>query len=115
MDTSSPARTLREERSAGRQKPALDRETIIREDGSILVRRRHRRRTRMPLQAIGIAIMALFLTKGAVLAHLGPEGHRTRMITMASDNFFHQAQAWVMQEDPVSRLVAAQLRPFLRP
>ena len=114
MDTSSLARDLRKQRNTGRRTPQPDRETIVREDGSILVRRRYRRRTRMPLRGIGIAIVALFLTKGAVLAHLGPDAHRVRLSRMASDNFVYQTLAWVMRPDPVSRVVAAQLRPLLR-
>ena len=90
MNTSSLARSLRKERSTGRTAPQLDRVTIVREDGSILVRRRYRQRTRMPLRGIAMAIVALFLAKGAVLAHLGPETHRVRMVSMASDNFVHQ-------------------------
>jgi len=88
--------------------------TVFNGERWVVVRARPCRRTRMPLRGIGVAIIVLFLTKGAVLAYLGPDGHRTRMITLASDSFFYQAQAWLMQSDPLSRFVAAQLRPLMR-
>jgi|GEM_PF-5994674 len=114
MESSSTARNRRSNRVAGKRRSGRNYTTVFDGEKWIVVQSRPRTPTRMPLRAIATALVVMFLTKGAVLAYLGPEGHRSRMIAMASDNFFYQAQAWVMRVDPISNFVAAQLRSLMR-
>ncbi len=114
MGTSSTERSRHSDRIRNKRRSGQNYTTVFDGERWVVVRARPTRRTRMPLRGIAAAFVVLFLTKGAVMAYMGPEGHRTRMISMASDSFFYQAQAWVMRSDPISRFIAAQLRPLIR-
>lgn len=110
MESSSTTRNRRSNRVAGKRRSGRTYTTVFDGEKWVVVHVRPRTPTRMPLRGIAAALVVLFLTESAVLAYLGPEGHRTRMIAMASDSLFYRTQAWIMRPDPISNFVAAQLR-----
>lgn len=87
--------------------------TYIRDDG-LVVARPVRQGPRIPVRVILYVIVALVCFKGFLLAALGPVTFDERVGKLAAGTVVEQAGAWVMQSDPASDWIAAQIGPILR-
>lgn len=72
-----------------------------------------RRGINLPIQGLIMLVLGFALFKGVILASAGQAVYDTRLEVLASGNVFEQAGAWALQIDPVTRVIAALLGPFV--
>lgn len=84
----------------------------IRSDGLMVIQPR-RARVRVPFAPILLAVAALILFKGLLLASIGEESYQDRLAELQAGSFVEQAGAWVMQVDTASVFVAEKIAPVL--
>jgi len=77
-------------------------------DGLIVFRPR-RRRAALPIRGFALSVAGFFCFKAVVLLHLGTFAYQDRGNALAAGNVAEQIGAWIMQIDPVSRAIAAQV------
>lgn len=83
-----------------------------REDGLIVARPRMLR-PRFPWRIILIVICTAFVLKTAFLALVGDEAYDARLAALAQGGTLDQAGAWLMHIDPVTRVIADLIAPYL--
>ncbi len=81
-------------------------------DGLIVFRPK-RRRPGLPLRGIALALIAFFGFKALILMQLGETSYQARASALAAGNFGEQVGAWMMQLDPITRAIAAQIAPLI--
>ena len=81
-------------------------------DGLIVFRPR-RKRAGLPLRGILLTVLAFFGFKALVLLHLGEVSYVERADALAAGGMPEQVGGWLMQIDPVTRLIAEQVAPFI--
>lgn len=87
--------------------------THMRADG-LIVAAPHRNGVKVPLRAILFVFLALFAFKGFLLASIGPDSYADRVSRLSKGTAVEKAGAWVMQSEPASEFIAAQIGPILR-
>lgn len=85
----------------------------VRHDGFIVARPRPAA-SRISGRSVLLLLVVFFLFKGFLFASVGTSTYTQRIAHLRDGNVLEKAGAFVMQADPVSRAVAAQLRPILR-
>ncbi len=80
-------------------------------DGLIVFRPR-RRKASLPLRSLALLVAAFFGFKVLVLMQIGDLTYQTRIDAMMSGSVVELAGAYVLQIDPVTRLIAQQLAPL---
>lgn len=85
----------------------------IRPDGLIVIQP-YRPSFHIPAKAVIILVLALLGFKGFLLANIGPDGYRDRVELLSEGTIVEQAGAWVMQIDPVSKMIANKIGPIMR-
>lgn len=68
-----------------------------------------------PFRAIGLFIIGLTLFKAVLLVDLGPSNYASRIDMLREGAIWEKAGAWAMQADPVTKAIADQVSPYLRP
>lgn len=58
------------------------------------------------MKGFAFLILGLLIFKGYLLAGLGAEDYQTHVAALSNGNMFEQLGAWLMQVEPVSRLIA---------
>ncbi len=86
--------------------------TKIRSDGLVVVEPR-RARVRLPFAPILLAVAALILFKGLLLASVGGDAYQDQLAKLRSGSVFEKTGAWVMQVDSASAVVAEKIAPLL--
>ncbi len=81
-------------------------------DGLIIVK--PRRRIRFPWKGIVMVLLAFFAFKGFLHAELGDAIYAQRVAKLESGTAIERAGAWVMQADPLTQWISAQVRPYMR-
>lgn len=74
--------------------------------------RHSRRRLSLPY-AILFVIVAVFVFKGLMLLRLGEELYDARVAQLLAGERFEMVGGWLMQVDPVTRLVANLMHQYL--
>lgn len=87
--------------------------TGIRSDGLIVIKPRRFQR-RVSLRAVILFVAAFLVFKGFMIASLGATTYEQRVARLQSGTAAERAGAWVMQPDPVAKMVAEQIGPILR-
>ncbi len=87
--------------------------TKLRKDGLIVVQPQ-RAQVRLPLKFLFLVFVALILFKGFLMASLGTEAYGERVAGLAGGTTVEQVGAWVMQPEPATEFVAAQIGLILR-
>lgn len=87
----------------------------IRKDGLIsFIPKSRYYNLRLPLRGLIFLIIGVFLFKGLIIAHVGNSVYQERLTLLKEGSFVEQAGAYVMQVDPVSQVIATQMRRFLK-
>ena len=86
--------------------------SVVGDDGLIVVKPRARR-TRFVLRPFAFLIVGLMVFKALILATLGQPVYEERVASLQAGTTIEQAGAWVMQIDPVSQFMAAQIRSWM--
>lgn len=84
----------------------------VRSDGLIVTKPR-RSRARISVLPVLFFIAAFVAFKGLMIASVGTETYSERVQLLQDGTVFEQGGAWIMQIDPVSEEIAAQIRPYL--
>lgn len=102
-------------KSLGRKHRALSRGYItrMRPDGLIVARPR-RVQSRIPLKSVILFLLAFTAFKGFMMASIGPDAYGERVVKLQNGTPVEQAGAWVMQSEPLSRMIAEKIGPILR-
>ena len=87
--------------------------SVVGDDGLIVVKPR-RARGKFPLRGALMLIVGFIGFKAAILATLGAPVYQDRVDSLSAGSAIEQGGAWVMQADPLTVLVADQIRPYLR-
>lgn len=104
-------------RQVGRKHEAFAREGYtarLRSDGLIEVVPAKPARSRFSARVIILFFAAVLLFKGLLIASLGFESYDRRVAELSLGTAVEQAGAFVMQADPISKLIATQIGPILR-
>lgn len=80
-------------------------------DGLIVFRPK-RRKISLPLRSLIVLIVAFFGFKVLVLMQIGDLTYQARMDALMGGSLVEQAGAYLLQLDPVTRMIAAQLTPL---
>lgn len=80
-------------------------------DGLIVFRPR-RRKTRLPLRVLLLTVIAFIGFKVLVLMQIGDLAFQARIDAMMSGTVAEQIGGYILQLDPLTRLIADQLAPF---
>ncbi|VAV88564.1 hypothetical protein MNBD_ALPHA07-414 [hydrothermal vent metagenome] len=87
----------------------------IRKDGLIVFKPKNRYySSSLPLRGLIFLIIGFFLFKGLILAHAGASVYEERLTRLKEGSIVEQAGAYVMQVEPVSQIIATQMRRFLK-
>ncbi|MFX0544966.1 hypothetical protein ACEWPL_005415 [Roseovarius sp. S1116L3] len=81
-------------------------------DGLIVFRPK-RRRPGIPVRGILLGVVAFFGFKALVLMQLGDIAYQDRVDALAAGGVAEKAGAWIMQIDPVTRVIVAQVAPLI--
>ncbi|MFX0542812.1 hypothetical protein ACEWPM_013890 [Roseovarius sp. S4756] len=81
-------------------------------DGLIVFRPK-RRRPGIPVRGIVLGLAAFFGFKALVLMQLGDIAYQDRVDGLAAGSAAEKAGAWIMQIDPVTEVIAAQIAPLI--
>lgn len=107
--------SLRLRRLNAKRKKSLrrSRSAFIDNDGYVIVRG-YREKRGIPYAGLTILLIGFFGLKGAMMAQMGEGTYAAKMEELrASDSTVATLGVWTLQPDPVSNLVATQLRDFL--
>lgn len=85
----------------------------MRPDG-LIVAQPVRASSPISLRAVVLFCGVFILFKGFLIASLGPTTYDERLAKLENGSIVEQAGAFAMKPDPLTALVAAQLRPILR-
>ncbi|WP_170332807.1 hypothetical protein [Ruegeria arenilitoris] len=85
----------------------------MRKDG-LVVMKPQRVKSAVPLKALMGCFLGLFAFKVFLLTSLGASAYQYRVDSLAEGTSVEKAGAWVMQVDPVSKFLAAQVSSYLR-
>ena len=78
-----------------------------------LIKSRARRiRPRLPLRGLMLVALALFGFKVFLFLNYGPAEYEARLDILRSGTLLEQGGAFVMQADPVTVMIATELRTF---
>ena len=86
--------------------------TVLRDDG-LLVTAPARRGTGLSLRVIVVCILWLCFFKALLFATVGGATYEDRVSRLAEGNMAEAAGAWVMQADPVTRALGAQIAKLM--
>jgi hypothetical protein len=86
--------------------------SVVGDDGLIVVKPRSRK-TRFVVRPFLFLIVGLLFFKSLILATLGQPVYEERLAALQGGTTIEQAGAWVMQIDPASAFVAAQIRSWI--
>ncbi len=81
-------------------------------DGLIVFKPK-RRRARFPWKGLMLLAIGVLSFKGLVIAYTGDDAYDQRVAELRVGTMPEQFGAVVMQTDPVSAMIATQIRPFL--
>ena len=81
-------------------------------DGLIVFRPKRKRRA-LPVRALLVTIAGFIAFKVLVLMSIGDIAYEERVAALAAGSVAEQAGAFVMQIDPVTQIIAAQLAPLI--
>lgn len=84
----------------------------MRKDG-LVVMKPQRIRSAVPAKMLLICLAGLFAFKTFLLTSLGASAYQYRVDSLAEGTSVEKAGAWVMQIDPVSEFLAAQITAYL--
>lgn len=90
------------------QKMSRGYRATMRKDG-LVVMRPQRVSSAVPAKVLLLTLVGFFAFKAFLLSHLGPTGYQYRIDSLNEGTPVEKAGAWVMQIDPVSQALAAQL------
>jgi len=82
-------------------------------DGVEIARVRAKRRW-LPIWHVMVFVYLILLIRLIAMADIGPAGYANRMVEMRNGSFLERTAARVMDLDPVSRKLAAELRGVLK-
>ncbi len=85
----------------------------MRKDG-LVVMRPQRVQSAVPAKVLLLCLVGLFAFKTFLLTSLGASAYQYRVDSLAQGTSVEKAGAWVMQIDPLSEHISAQLSKFLR-
>ncbi len=85
----------------------------MRPDGLIVLKPR-RAQARISGRSVAIFLMAFFLFKGFLIANLGEQTYLDRVVQLQKGTVVERAGSVLMQNDPLSRLIALKIGPVLR-
>ncbi len=85
----------------------------MRKDG-LVVMRPQRVQSAVPAKVLLLCLVGLFAFKTFLLTSLGSSAYQYRVDSLAQGTSVEKAGAWVMQIDPLSEHISAQLSKFLR-
>ncbi len=80
----------------------------MRPDG-LVVMKPQRVRSAVPAKVLLFCVVVFFLFKGFLLSNLGAVSYQTRVDALQEGTSVEKAGAWIMQADPVSEFLAAQM------
>ena len=83
--------------------------SVVGDDGLIVIKPKPAR-ARSILRPFVFLVVGLLMFKSLILAALGQPVYEDRLARLQDGTAIEQAGAWVMQIDPVSEAVAAQIR-----
>ncbi|NVO57166.1 hypothetical protein HW561_15335 [Rhodobacteraceae bacterium B1Z28] len=84
----------------------------MRKDGLVIMKPQ-RVRSAVPAKVLLLSLIGFFAFKAFLLSSLGPTGYQYRIDSLNEGTSVEQAGAWVMQIDPLSQLLSAQLNKVL--
>ncbi|WP_373051104.1 hypothetical protein, partial [Thalassovita aquimarina] len=87
--------------------------TVVGRDGLIVTKPRRMRR-RFPVRGIMLLALGFMGFKALLMAHLGFGIYLDRVENLQKGGMVEQAGAVLMAPEPVSQLLAVQLRPYLK-
>lgn len=87
--------------------------TVMRPDG-LLVTAPAPQRSYLTLRILMLAIVGLFVFKALLFATVGGATYEDRVARLGAGNVAEAAGAWVMQADPLTRGLAAQIDGIMR-
>ena len=80
----------------------------MRKDG-LVVMKPQRVRSAVPAKVLLLCLVGFFAFKAFLLTSLGPSAYQFRVNSLNEGTLVEQAGAWIMQIDPVTEAVSAQL------
>lgn len=85
----------------------------VTKDGLVVFRPRRRA---IPVSPRGLAmvVFAFIFFKALIMSHLGINIYQERIDKLRSGTIVEQAGAFIMQPDPATLWVAAQIRPYIQ-
>ncbi|WP_336509461.1 hypothetical protein [Ruegeria lacuscaerulensis] len=84
----------------------------MRKDG-LVVMKPQRVKSAVPAKVLLMCLCGLFVFKTFLLTSLGPPAYQYRVDSLAQGTSVEKAGAWMMQIDPVSEFLAAQLTTYI--
>ncbi|WP_237215610.1 hypothetical protein [Ruegeria lacuscaerulensis] len=84
----------------------------MRKDG-LVVMRPQRVQSAVPAKVLLMCLVGFFAFKTFLLASLGPSAYEYRVDSLSQGTSVEQAGAWIMQIDPISAFLAAQVSSYL--
>lgn len=99
--------------SRAHQKASYGYTPVVGADGLIEIRPRHQKAP-FPIRNVALFVVGFLCFKAIVMASIGLAGFNDRVEILKSGTYVEQAGAWVMQADPASIWIAAQIGPFIR-
>jgi hypothetical protein len=85
----------------------------IRPDGLIVVGPKRKVVSRISVRSVLLFLAAFLLFKGFLIASIGVDGYRDRLSTLQAGSMLEQGGALVMIADPLSQMIAENIRPIL--
>ncbi len=84
----------------------------MRSDG-LVVMKPQRMRSAIPAKVLVLCLLGFFGFKAFLLSNIGASAYDTRVASLDQGTPVEKAGAWIMQADPVTQLLAAQLTKVL--
>ena len=87
--------------------------TVLRSDGLIVVQPKRKLTRGFPLKGLLTLGLGFFLFKALLLASLSEVTYNERLEKLNHGSVVEKGGAWVMQIDPVTRLIAGYVEPLI--
>ena len=84
------------------------------DQNGVLVVKAKRRGIHFPVNGAVLMILAFFCFKALMLVSNGPKAYSDRLSTLENGTIIEAMGARVLSVDPVTQIIADQVRPFLR-
>lgn len=88
--------------------------TLIRPDGTLVVRPKKRLESRITGRSVFLFLAAFMLFKGFLIASIGGIGYDERVAKLSAGSVLEQGGALIMFADPLSLMIAGKIGPILR-